>query len=112
MRLDLGPVAGVIGNIQANEVLKKILGIVARDDDLSNFIAAYRACEEFFRQGDRERSLGLPIAMPICDRQNITVAKVRKTIIGVIFLLPIGNKLGFVSMLYSIIYRRIDFYFS
>ena len=37
---------------------------------------SYRACEEFFRQGDRERELGLPITQ-ICDRQNISIAKVR-----------------------------------
>lgn len=35
-----------------------------------------RACEEFFRQGDRERDLGLSIT-PICDRFNVTVAKVQ-----------------------------------
>ena len=74
-----------------------ILQIALKCADISNpcrswnicRLWSYRACEEFFRQGDRERSLGLPIAMPICDRQNITVAKVRKTIIDVIFLLPI-----------------------
>ena len=36
---------------------------------------SYRACEEFYRQGDRERELELPIT-PICDRSNISVAKV------------------------------------
>jgi len=35
-----------------------------------------RACEEFFRQGDRERELGIH-PTPICDRYNITVAKVQ-----------------------------------
>ena len=35
-----------------------------------------RACEEFFRQGDLERELGLPLT-PICDRFNVTVAKVQ-----------------------------------
>lgn len=37
---------------------------------------SYRACEEFFRQGDRERVLGLPVTQ-VCDRQNISIAKVR-----------------------------------
>ena len=36
---------------------------------------SYRACEEFYRQGDRERELELPVT-PICDRSNISVAKV------------------------------------
>jgi len=35
-----------------------------------------RACEEFFRQGDSERDLGL-LLTPICDRFNVTVAKVQ-----------------------------------
>jgi hypothetical protein len=35
-----------------------------------------RACEEFFRQGDNERDLGL-LLTPICDRFNVTVAKVQ-----------------------------------
>ena len=35
-----------------------------------------RACQEFFRQGDRERELGLPIT-PICDRNAVSVAKVQ-----------------------------------
>ena len=35
-----------------------------------------RACEEFFRQGDSERELGLTVT-PICDRFNMTVAKVQ-----------------------------------
>jgi len=35
-----------------------------------------RACEEFFRQGDSERALGLSVT-PICDRFNVTVAKVQ-----------------------------------
>jgi hypothetical protein len=36
---------------------------------------SYRACEEFYRQGDRERELNLPVT-PFCDRNNISVAKV------------------------------------
>lgn len=36
---------------------------------------SHRACEEFFRQGDRERELGVNMT-PFCDRYNITVAKV------------------------------------
>ena len=37
---------------------------------------SYRACEEFYRQGDRESELNLPVT-PICDRNGISVAKVR-----------------------------------
>jgi len=36
-----------------------------------------RACEEFFRQGDRERELKLQHITPLCDRLNVTVAKVQ-----------------------------------
>lgn len=36
---------------------------------------SYRACEEFFRQGDKERELGLNVT-PFCDRFNMSVAKV------------------------------------
>ncbi len=36
---------------------------------------SYRACEEFYRQGDRERALNLQVT-PFCDRANISVAKV------------------------------------
>ena len=37
---------------------------------------SYRACEEFYRQGDRERELNLPVT-PFFDRNGISVAKVR-----------------------------------
>ncbi|TRY64257.1 hypothetical protein TCAL_07939 [Tigriopus californicus] len=37
---------------------------------------SYRASEEFFRQGDCERMLDIPVT-PFCDRFNITVAKVQ-----------------------------------
>ena len=40
---------------------------------------SYRACEEFFRQGDRERDLGMPVTQ-VCDRQNISIAKVSKIV--------------------------------
>ena len=36
---------------------------------------SYRACEEFYRQGDRERELNLPVT-PLFDRNAISVAKV------------------------------------
>ena len=36
---------------------------------------SYRACEEFFRQGDAEKRLGFQEITPICDRDSITVAK-------------------------------------
>lgn len=38
-------------------------------------IWSYRACEEFFRQGDKERELGMNVT-PFCDRFNMSVAKV------------------------------------
>ena len=38
---------------------------------------SYRACEEFFRQGDRERELGMMPVTQICDRNNITIPKVQ-----------------------------------
>jgi hypothetical protein len=37
---------------------------------------SYRACEEFYRQGDRERELNLPVTN-LCDRNGISVAKVQ-----------------------------------
>lgn len=36
---------------------------------------SYRACEEFYRQGDRERELNLTVT-PLFDRNSISVAKV------------------------------------
>lgn len=36
---------------------------------------SYRACEEFYRQGDRERELNIPVT-PLFDRNCISVAKV------------------------------------
>ena len=39
-------------------------------------IWSLKACQEFFRQGDYERELELPVT-PICDRLNISVAKVQ-----------------------------------
>ena len=60
-----------------------ILQIAMKCADISNpcrswnisRLWSYRACEEFFRQGDKERELGLPVT-PFCDRFNISVAKV------------------------------------
>jgi hypothetical protein len=37
----------IVINHEHIKELKKILGIVANDDDLANFISAYRACEEY-----------------------------------------------------------------
>ena len=37
---------------------------------------SHRASEEFFRQGDREKELGLEVSN-LCDRNEMTVAKVR-----------------------------------
>lgn len=61
-----------------------ILQIAIKCADISNPCRAWnvsrlwslRACEEFFRQGDRERDLGM-LVTPICDRFNVTVAKVQ-----------------------------------
>ena len=35
-----------------------------------------KVCEEFFRQGDYERQLNLPVT-PVCDRQSISVPKIQ-----------------------------------
>lgn len=35
-----------------------------------------KVCDEFFRQGDYERQLGLPVT-DICDRYNNTVPKIQ-----------------------------------
>jgi len=61
-----------------------ILQIAIKCADISNPCRSWpvsrvwslRACEEFFRQGDRERDLGF-LLTPICDRFNVTVAKVQ-----------------------------------
>jgi len=61
-----------------------ILQIAIKCADISNPCRTWdvsklwslRACEEFFRQGDLERELGLGLT-PICDRFNVTVAKVQ-----------------------------------
>lgn len=63
-----------------------LLQIAIKCADISNPCRAWpvsrlwslRACEEFFRQGDRERDeLGHSAVTPICDRYNVTVAKVQ-----------------------------------
>ena len=61
-----------------------VLQIAIKCADISNPCRSWpvsrlwslRACEEFYRQGDRERDLGL-LMTPICDRFNVTVAKVQ-----------------------------------
>ena len=61
-----------------------ILQIAIKCADISNpcrtwdvsRIWSLRACEEFFRQGDRERDKGF-LLTPFCDRFNVTVAKVQ-----------------------------------
>jgi len=61
-----------------------ILQIAIKCADISNpcrdwavsKLWSLRACEEFFRQGDVERQLGIDLT-PICDRFNVTVAKVQ-----------------------------------
>ena len=60
-----------------------ILQIAMKCADISNpcrpwnisRLWSYRACEEFYRQGDREMELGLTIT-PFCDRYHMSVAKV------------------------------------
>ncbi|XP_044006194.1 uncharacterized protein LOC122851187 isoform X2 [Aphidius gifuensis] len=37
---------------------------------------SYKVCEEFFRQGDYERQLNLPVT-PLCDRQTISIPKIQ-----------------------------------
>lgn len=61
-----------------------VLQIAVKCADISNpcrtwnisRLWSYRACEEFFRQGDRERVLGFPISIP-CDRNGASVAKIQ-----------------------------------
>ena len=61
-----------------------ILQIAIKCADISNPVRNWpvsriwslRACEEFFRQGDRERDKGF-LLTPFCDRYNVTVAKVQ-----------------------------------
>lgn len=45
-----------------------------------------KVCDEFFRQGDYERQLGLPVT-DICDRYNNTVPKIQTGIHVLLFLL-------------------------
>jgi len=62
-----------------------ILQIAIKCADISNpcrlwpvsKLWSLRCCEEFFRQGDAERDLGLPLT-PFCDRFNCTVAKLQQ----------------------------------
>jgi len=62
-----------------------ILQIAMKCADISNpcrpwqvsRLWSLRACEEFFRQGDRERTLKLQPITPLCDRLSVTVAKVQ-----------------------------------
>merc|ERR1719278_692681 len=62
-----------------------ILQIAIKCADISNpcrlwpvsRLWSLRCCEEFFRQGDAERELGLPLT-PFCDRFNCTVAKLQQ----------------------------------
>ncbi|XP_051174345.1 uncharacterized protein LOC127290025 isoform X2 [Leptopilina boulardi] len=37
---------------------------------------SYKVCEEFFRQGDYERQLNLPVT-PLCDRQSTSIPKIQ-----------------------------------
>ncbi len=61
-----------------------ILQIAMKCADISNpcrpwsvcRLWSHRASEEFFRQGDREKELGLEVSN-LCDRTEMTVAKVR-----------------------------------
>ena len=45
----------ILINHEQVKVLKQVLGIVAKDEDLVHFISAYRACEEYCKhQAQRE----------------------------------------------------------
>lgn len=37
---------------------------------------SYKVCEEFFRQGDYERQLNLPVT-PLCDRQSMSIPRIQ-----------------------------------
>ncbi len=74
-------------DLSAAEPRHFVLQIAMKCADISNpcrswnisRLWSHRASEEFFRQGDRERELGLPVT-PICDRFAMTVAKVSSMI--------------------------------
>ena len=41
-----------------------------------------RIMDEFFRQGDREREIGMEVS-PMCDRYNATIEKSQVTILSI-----------------------------
>lgn len=69
-----------------------ILQIAMKCADISNpcrtwnisRLWSYRACEEFFRQGDRERELGFAVT-PFCDRFNMSVPKVTNYVMTTVY---------------------------
>ena len=42
-----------------------------------------RIMDEFFRQGDREREIGMEVS-PMCDRYNATIEKSQVTILSIL----------------------------
>jgi hypothetical protein len=50
--------------------LKKILCIVANDEDLANFIAAYRACEEYSKSISKKQAKPIILWTPKINEKN------------------------------------------
>lgn len=71
-------------NLDTKENRQFILQIALKCADISNPTRpwdiskqwSYKVCDEFFRQGEYERQLNLPITS-ICDRQSTSVAKIQ-----------------------------------
>lgn len=58
-----------------------------------------RIMEEYWRQGDRERDLGLDIS-PMCDRNNITIEKSQVHVCKVLFAFFLHYKVLFGRQLF------------
>ncbi|KAK0161144.1 hypothetical protein PV327_009652 [Microctonus hyperodae] len=71
-------------DMQCAEYRHFILQIALKCADISNPCRpwdisrkwSYKVCEEFFRQGDYERHLNLPVT-PMCDRLSISIPKIQ-----------------------------------
>ena len=64
-----------------------------------------RIMDEFFRQGDREREIGMEVS-PMCDRYNATIEKSQVTILSILSDLIITILLWHVTKRY----KHLNFY--
>ncbi|VVC41339.1 Hypothetical protein CINCED_3A021436 [Cinara cedri] len=84
-------------DMRVPELRHFILQIALKCADISNPCRPWdvsrkwslKVCDEFFRQGDYERQLGLPVT-DICDRYNNTVPKIQ-TVFFKFMVLPLFN---------------------